>query len=278
MLRSRCPHRHAPVCFPRPWELLLCSSCAAEGTHVGCSDLRSSIDSWECDSCAGLGTGKMRSPHCPWAGGWGPGKAWQCVPRVGLVEPLCSWRAGGTALASPAPRLGGCTLDLSASPSSLQPQHGARQAQHCQSARGRVPQQLSSTSGRPLPQWPWAHAGAKPLPLSPSGPKSLHWAQRSPTEKPHASTTCWERHPQPGGAGAIHQLAGTRGEQPQHRQTAGIAAHPRVPSAGEQQGLQPHWALADARPLQLASPGPTPLQPGWTPPWDQPCDILPCWP
>ncbi|KFR14318.1 PHD finger protein 7, partial [Opisthocomus hoazin] len=35
-----------------PWELLLCSSCAAEGTHVGCSDLRSSIDSWECDSCA----------------------------------------------------------------------------------------------------------------------------------------------------------------------------------------------------------------------------------
>ncbi|KFQ98365.1 PHD finger protein 7, partial [Opisthocomus hoazin] len=34
-----------------PWELLLCSSCAAEGTHVGCSNLSSSMDSWECDGC-----------------------------------------------------------------------------------------------------------------------------------------------------------------------------------------------------------------------------------
>ncbi|NXD32705.1 PHF7 protein, partial [Spelaeornis formosus] len=34
-----------------PWQLLLCSSCAAEGTHRRCSGLRNSIDSWECDSC-----------------------------------------------------------------------------------------------------------------------------------------------------------------------------------------------------------------------------------
>nr|XP_009933445.1 PREDICTED: G2/M phase-specific E3 ubiquitin-protein ligase-like [Opisthocomus hoazin] len=40
----------------RPWELLLCTSCAAEGTHVGCSYLRSSTAGWECNSCAGLGT------------------------------------------------------------------------------------------------------------------------------------------------------------------------------------------------------------------------------
>ncbi|XP_054072439.1 PHD finger protein 7-like, partial [Rissa tridactyla] len=39
-----------------PWELLLCSSCAAEGTHRHCSSLSSSTASWECDSCAGLGT------------------------------------------------------------------------------------------------------------------------------------------------------------------------------------------------------------------------------
>ncbi|XP_064524243.1 PHD finger protein 7-like isoform X2 [Pseudopipra pipra] len=39
-----------------PWELLLCSSCAAEGTHRHCSGLRNSITSWECDGCAGLGT------------------------------------------------------------------------------------------------------------------------------------------------------------------------------------------------------------------------------
>ncbi|NXD37663.1 PHF7 protein, partial [Copsychus sechellarum] len=35
-----------------PWELLLCSSCAAEGTHRRCSGLRNSVESWECDSCA----------------------------------------------------------------------------------------------------------------------------------------------------------------------------------------------------------------------------------
>ncbi|KAM9276674.1 PHD finger protein 7-like [Morus bassanus] len=40
----------------RPWQLLLCCSCAAEGTHRRCSYLRNSTASWECDSCAGLGT------------------------------------------------------------------------------------------------------------------------------------------------------------------------------------------------------------------------------
>ncbi|NWU88328.1 PHF7 protein, partial [Onychorhynchus coronatus] len=35
-----------------PWELLLCSSCAAEGTHRQCSGLRDSTTSWECDNCA----------------------------------------------------------------------------------------------------------------------------------------------------------------------------------------------------------------------------------
>ncbi|XP_068006479.1 PHD finger protein 7-like [Melanerpes formicivorus] len=36
-----------------PWQLLLCSSCAAEGTHRQCSHLRPSTSSWECSSCAG---------------------------------------------------------------------------------------------------------------------------------------------------------------------------------------------------------------------------------
>ncbi|NXN75813.1 PHF7 protein, partial [Himantopus himantopus] len=34
-----------------PWELLLCCSCAAEGTHRQCSSLRSGTARWECDSC-----------------------------------------------------------------------------------------------------------------------------------------------------------------------------------------------------------------------------------
>ncbi|CAM9136994.1 unnamed protein product, partial [Bubo scandiacus] len=39
-----------------PWEVLLCSSCAATGTHRRCSNLRTSRTSWECESCAGQGT------------------------------------------------------------------------------------------------------------------------------------------------------------------------------------------------------------------------------
>ncbi|XP_027602327.2 serine/arginine repetitive matrix protein 2-like isoform X1 [Pipra filicauda] len=35
-----------------PWELLLCSSCAAEGTHRYCSGVRNTITGWECDNCA----------------------------------------------------------------------------------------------------------------------------------------------------------------------------------------------------------------------------------
>ncbi|NXR16267.1 G2E3 ligase, partial [Semnornis frantzii] len=34
-----------------PWQLLLCSSCAAEGTHRRCSHLRRSTNSWECSTC-----------------------------------------------------------------------------------------------------------------------------------------------------------------------------------------------------------------------------------
>ncbi|NXO46359.1 PHF7 protein, partial [Locustella ochotensis] len=44
-----------------PWELLLCCSCAAEGTHRRCSGLRNRIRRWECDSCAGVGTGTRHS-------------------------------------------------------------------------------------------------------------------------------------------------------------------------------------------------------------------------
>ncbi|XP_067992837.1 PHD finger protein 7-like [Melanerpes formicivorus] len=36
-----------------PWQLLLCSSCAAEGTHQYCSQLDDSTAQWECHGCAG---------------------------------------------------------------------------------------------------------------------------------------------------------------------------------------------------------------------------------
>ncbi|XP_021243483.1 uncharacterized protein LOC110394125 isoform X1 [Numida meleagris] len=38
-----------------PWQLLLCSSCAAEGTHRHCSYLSNTTDTWECNTCASVG-------------------------------------------------------------------------------------------------------------------------------------------------------------------------------------------------------------------------------
>uniref|UniRef100_A0A8B9TX87 Zinc finger PHD-type domain-containing protein n=1 Tax=Anas platyrhynchos TaxID=8839 RepID=A0A8B9TX87_ANAPL len=46
-----------------PWQLLLCRSCAAEGTHRRCSNLTNRAGTWECASCAGVDNGKTHRPH-----------------------------------------------------------------------------------------------------------------------------------------------------------------------------------------------------------------------
>ncbi|CAM9362718.1 unnamed protein product [Bubo scandiacus] len=56
-----CPGGREQAEAQGPWELLLCCSCAAEGTHRRCSRLRTSTASWECDSCAGVGTASSGS-------------------------------------------------------------------------------------------------------------------------------------------------------------------------------------------------------------------------
>ncbi|OXB72419.1 UNVERIFIED_CONTAM: hypothetical protein H355_005367 [Colinus virginianus] len=50
------PHGREQAEGEGPWELLLCSSCAAEGTHRRCSYLSNTTDAWECETCAGVGT------------------------------------------------------------------------------------------------------------------------------------------------------------------------------------------------------------------------------
>ncbi|XP_053911670.1 PHD finger protein 7-like, partial [Cuculus canorus] len=56
-----CPGGREQVAEHGRWELLLCSSCAAEGTHRRCSFLRNTTTHWECDGCAGLGTASSAS-------------------------------------------------------------------------------------------------------------------------------------------------------------------------------------------------------------------------
>ncbi|KAK4808262.1 hypothetical protein QYF61_020743, partial [Mycteria americana] len=60
-----CPRGREQAEEEGSWQLLLCSSCAAEGIHRRCSYLRNSATTWECDCCAGLATG---GPLLPW--GW----------------------------------------------------------------------------------------------------------------------------------------------------------------------------------------------------------------
>ncbi|NWH42506.1 PHF7 protein, partial [Chloropsis hardwickii] len=56
-----------------PWQLLLCCSCAAEGTHRPCSSLGPRRASWECDGCAGPRTGKRQSTQVTLDGVLAPG-------------------------------------------------------------------------------------------------------------------------------------------------------------------------------------------------------------
>nr|XP_021152112.1 PHD finger protein 7-like isoform X2 [Columba livia] len=73
------------------WQLFLCRSCAAEGTHRGCFGLRTSGSLWECDSCAGLGTGERQGVSRDW-GRAGPGSGtWAGLGRASLLQQtLCS--------------------------------------------------------------------------------------------------------------------------------------------------------------------------------------------
>ncbi|XP_040510296.1 uncharacterized protein LOC121107859 [Gallus gallus] len=71
LLQERHRHCDASECYypggreqaeeEGPWKLLLCSSCAAQGTHRHCSFLTSNVDIWECESCGGVGTASRGS-------------------------------------------------------------------------------------------------------------------------------------------------------------------------------------------------------------------------
>ncbi|XP_027746768.1 PHD finger protein 7-like isoform X2 [Empidonax traillii] len=89
-----------------PWELLLCSSCAAEGTHRHCSSLESSASSWECKGCAGTETGSTDNSE--------------------LVKPGTSSQA--------ASGLGHASSSLSRHPGPAQIQHGTQRPWQAQNS------------------------------------------------------------------------------------------------------------------------------------------------
>ncbi|KAM6322313.1 PHD finger protein 7-like [Podargus strigoides] len=64
-----CPGGREHVESEGRWELLLCHTCSAEGTHRACSDLSDTTYGWECGSCAALHAGKRQSTQVSL--GWG---------------------------------------------------------------------------------------------------------------------------------------------------------------------------------------------------------------
>ncbi|XP_051499550.1 PHD finger protein 7-like [Apus apus] len=81
-----CPGGREQVEEEGPWQLLLCRSCAAEGTHRFCSNLRNSTTSWECNSCVGPSTGKWQSKQAS--------LGWAACAHGGLGS-LCPRMSGG---------------------------------------------------------------------------------------------------------------------------------------------------------------------------------------
>ncbi|XP_074909594.1 LOW QUALITY PROTEIN: E3 ubiquitin-protein ligase PHF7-like [Buteo buteo] len=108
-----------------PWQLLLCCSCAAEGTHRRCSDLRSSTDSWECDACAGLGTASSASSELA-----GPSTPSQAAPGPSHSSPAPETSSPSTASQLPAGSSSGSPPLETSSPSTgrqaaFRPPHGS---------------------------------------------------------------------------------------------------------------------------------------------------------
>ncbi|XP_069668066.1 LOW QUALITY PROTEIN: PHD finger protein 7-like [Haliaeetus albicilla] len=118
-----------------PWQLLLCCSCAAEGTHRRCSDLRSSTASWECDACAGLGTASSASSELA-----GPSTASQAGSRQSLRSPEPETSSPSTTSQLPSGSSCGSPPSETSSPST------ASQAGSGQSLRSPAPETSSPST------------------------------------------------------------------------------------------------------------------------------------
>ncbi|XP_040502714.1 PHD finger protein 7-like [Gallus gallus] len=145
-----------------PWQLLLCCSCAAQGTHRCCSNLGQSTTTWECNACAGEGTGKRQTAACCWAGarrGLAPvplaQEGWEPVPPWGWRSVPLTFLSPLTASSSNVDRAGPTT----ASQQGLEParvsagQESSSSGTTSQAPSGpdsssRVPELLSQQPGR----------------------------------------------------------------------------------------------------------------------------------
>ncbi|XP_042655822.1 PHD finger protein 7-like [Tyto alba] len=96
-----------------PWQLLLCCSCAAEGTHRRCSHFGTDTARWECNSCAGLGTASSGSsevagPITESQSGSGPSHS-SPAPETSSPSSTGLQVASGPSQSSPVPESSSCS-------------------------------------------------------------------------------------------------------------------------------------------------------------------------
>ncbi|XP_049682995.1 G2/M phase-specific E3 ubiquitin-protein ligase-like [Accipiter gentilis] len=157
-----CPRGREQAEQEGPWQLLLCCSCAAEGTHRRCSNLTSSTASWECDACAGLGTASSASSELA-----GPSAASQAGSGQSLRSPAPQTSSPSTASQLPS----GSSCRSSPSETSS-PSTASQAASRCHE-RSRVPAP-SAESSTPSQAAPGpSHSSPAPETSSPSTASQL---------------------------------------------------------------------------------------------------------
>ncbi|XP_071611596.1 splicing factor, arginine/serine-rich 19-like [Heliangelus exortis] len=101
-----CPGGREQVEEEGPWQLLLCCSCAAEGTHRACSSLGDSTTSWQCAGCAGPSiassvTSELTGSSCPSQEAAGASRSSPGQEEGGASSISPSQEAAGASCSSP---------------------------------------------------------------------------------------------------------------------------------------------------------------------------------
>ncbi|XP_050572905.1 PHD finger protein 7-like [Cygnus atratus] len=223
-LQERCRRCTAREClYPQgreqaegqgPWQLLLCRSCAAEGTHRRCSNLTNSAGTWECDSCAGVGT-SSQAALWPLQGILVTDSRRRERDRTTIRHPAGDGPEKPLPITTPGPKYPEADPKTASEQTCYNPQCSEQQRQQQQLCQWNSTRNLQSLHGarRQTPRQP---AGAtpdeKPLTAGTSSPRSPEPAPKTPQEQPCTTNWCWEQQQhqicQAGGIGVPQWVPG----------------------------------------------------------------------
>ncbi|XP_065585898.1 PHD finger protein 7-like [Cyrtonyx montezumae] len=245
-----------------PWELLICSSCAARGTHRRCSHLSRSTATWVCDTCAGEGTAS--SSHLDSAGpstastqGLGPtqrSSQGSEAPELSTSS-TSSWAPSEPAHSSNAPQSSAPDFASQGTPRSSRPSRAA--GNNVRSRRG---ERAQTRSRYPLrchtpdsPSRPRTRRGSGRRATTPSAKSGTHsCTQRGALCSSRDSTVAYRsRRTQPGWARTrSHSPLEQRADESRSRIRRGCRSQfrQRGPDQGRSRSQLPRQAHNNSRP------------------------------